>query len=267
MACAAAVITRLRPACPRAFCALNSSLLIPHFFLLPLALVQLPQLDSPQAAFVAGLVTSVHCAAMCGPLACALMPTRDDDALTQQALYHASRVAGYTALGVAGGLLGTLPLKLLGPVGLQILPWAMVAFFLMVAFGLERWLPKSVFAGRWFHAASSRLRRLPAPAIAVGFGLLTPLLPCGPLYAVLALTTFTGDVLRGAEFMVAFGMGTVPLLWLAQNRFGWLQAKFGPQALARVRRGIALVAALLIVWRLRAVFGLPGPSVDSFVCG
>ncbi len=62
--------------------------------------------NSPGAAFVAGLVTSLHCAGMCGPLACALMPARagDADPHTVASVYHLSRLAGYTALGDASRL-------------------------------------------------------------------------------------------------------------------------------------------------------------------
>jgi hypothetical protein len=38
--------------------------------------MEIAAVNSPAAAFVAGLVTSLHCAGMCGPLACALMPVR-----------------------------------------------------------------------------------------------------------------------------------------------------------------------------------------------
>jgi sulfite exporter TauE/SafE len=227
----------------------------------------MPQIDSPLAALLAGLVTSVHCAAMCGPLACAIMPGKDADAPTQQALYHGGRVVAYTALGALGGALGAAPLGFLGPWALYVLPWALVAYFGLAALRLDRWIPKARFGGLWHHRITGKLRRLPAPAMAAGFGLLTPLLPCGPLYAVLALSAFTGDPLRGAEFMIAFAVGTVPLLWLAQNRFGWVQGKFGPDGLARIRAVLALAAALLLTWRLRATFGLPGPTVDSFLCG
>jgi uncharacterized protein len=224
------------------------------------------QIDSPQAAFIAGLVTSVHCAGMCGPLACAFIGRKEDDPLVQQGIYHGSRVLSYTLLGAIGGAIGGAPLAYLGPWALYLLPWALVAYLVLSAMRLDRFLPKSVAVGLLFNRISARLRKLPGPAMAGGFGLLTPLLPCGPLYAVLALTAFTGGALRGAEFMIAFGLGTVPLLWIAQNRFGWLSAKFGPNVLAQVRLWTALIAAALLTWRLRASFGLPGPTVDSFIC-
>lgn len=204
---------------------------------------------------------------MCGPLACALIPTKRSDPLTQQGLYHAGRVVGYSLLGLLAGALAAMPLALLGEWTRQLLPWALVAFFLIIALRLERWVPKSLVAARLFHPAAAKLRRMPEPVLAFGFGLLTPLLPCGPLYALVALAAFTGEPVRGAEFLFAFAVGTVPLLWFAQNRMGWIQERLGVEALARIRVVLALGAALLITWRMRASFGLPGPSVDSFLCG
>jgi len=97
-------------------------------------------------------------------------------------------------------------------------------------------------------------------------GGLTPLLPCGPLYFLIALSAMTGSALRGAEFMLAFGIGTVPLLWLAQSQFGWIRRHLSPLALARFQTGLAVVAALIISWRLRATLGFDGPSIENFLC-
>ena len=81
-------------------------------------------------------------------------------------------------------------------------------------------------------------------------GLLTPFLPCGPLYLVFAAALLAGSAAKGAEFTLAFGLGTVPLLWLAQHQFHRIRAKLTPLAMARLRRGLALVTALMLVWRL-----------------
>jgi hypothetical protein len=45
-----------------------------------------------------------------------------------------------------------------------------------------------------------------------------------------------------------------------------MQARLSPLWLGRVRVTLALAAALLIGWRLRATLGLAGPSVDNFIC-
>jgi hypothetical protein len=68
------------------------------------------------------------------------------------------------------------------------------------------------------------------------------------------------------EFMLAFGMGTVPLLWLAQSQVHLLQARLPPLWLERARLTLALAAAMLVTWRLRSTLGLPGPDPSSLVC-
>jgi len=97
-------------------------------------------------------------------------------------------------------------------------------------------------------------------------GAATPLLPCGPLYFLVAMAGFAGSAARGAEVLFAFGLGTVPLLWLAQANIGWLRARLSPVALGRTRTALALAAALVLVWRLRADLGFAGPAWDNLIC-
>jgi sulfite exporter TauE/SafE len=94
----------------------------------------------------------------------------------------------------------------------------------------------------------------------------TPLLPCGPLYFLLSLALLSGSALRGAEVLLAFGLGTVPLLWLAQANYRWLRARTGPRLLARAQSALALGVALLLAWRLRGTLGLGGPGAGDFLC-
>ena len=64
------------------------------------------------AAFVGGLAGGLHCAGMCGPLACMLLPVRGEgaDASTVSSVYHLSRLTSYAVLGGLAGGLGSLPL-------------------------------------------------------------------------------------------------------------------------------------------------------------
>ncbi|MFM8338160.1 MAG: sulfite exporter TauE/SafE family protein [Opitutaceae bacterium] len=230
--------------------------------------MELAGINSPAAALVAGLVTSLHCAGMCGPLACGLMPVRGErvDGGTVATVYHLSRLAGYTALGALAGGLGRLPFSFVpGPV-LRWLPWLGVLLFLGLALRWDRHLPKPALLAR----LSWRLRpagagRSPLAGAAL-LGLFTPLLPCGPLYFLVALALLAGSALRGAEFMLAFGLGTVPLLWLAQAQFQRVRRRLPYVWLDRTRVALALVAAVTIGWRLRATLGFPGPDPFSLVC-
>ncbi|HZP59030.1 MAG TPA: sulfite exporter TauE/SafE family protein [Opitutaceae bacterium] len=230
--------------------------------------MELAAVNSPATAFAAGLVVSLHCAGMCGPLACALLPTRgeDGDVRTVATLYHLSRLAGYTALGAVAGGLGMLPLSWLSASAARWLPWTLVLFFVAMALRLDRFLPRSRLIGGWFLRLSAALRGRSRPAAAALLGLATPLLPCGPLYFLIGLALLAGSALRGMEFMLAFGLGTVPLLWVAQLQFGWLRARLTPRGLSFLRVTLAVISALIIAWRLRSTLGLPGPSTQDFIC-
>ena len=216
-------------------------------------------ISTPAAAFVAGLVTSLHCAGMCGPLACMMAPAKNDpsDPFTVATIYHAARLAGYTTLGALAGGLGRMPLTFAGDWALLLLPWTLVLFFVVVGLRLEKHFPRFAALTRlqWRLQAALRGRSRLRVAAVMGFG--TPLLPCGPLYFLLAISAFSGSSLRGAQFMLAFGLGTVPLLWIVQANYGRLRLKLSPVWLARLQAGLALITALVISWRLsRAPGGL-----------
>jgi sulfite exporter TauE/SafE len=230
--------------------------------------MEFASVSSPAAACIAGLVTSLHCAGMCGPLACAVMPARREqgDAATAATAYHLSRLLGYTVLGAVAGGCGRLPLSLLPPVALRWLPWVGVLFFVGLALRWDRRWPKVPILGQLPFRISRRFRGRPPTQAAAALGLATPLFPCGPLYFLLALALLAGSALRGAEFMLAFGLGTVPLLWILQTQYQRLSGVISPLWTNRVRTTLALTAALVAAWRLRGSLGLGGTDPSSFLC-
>ncbi|MEZ0215710.1 MAG: sulfite exporter TauE/SafE family protein [Rariglobus sp.] len=221
-------------------------------------------ISTPAAAFVAGLVTSLHCAGMCGPLACMMAPAKADkvDPFTVATVYHGARLAGYTLLGVVVGGLGRLPFDWTGSSAVRVLPWVLVVFFVVVGLRLEKWLPRFAVFTQLQWKLQGALRGRSRLRVAAVMGAATPLLPCGPLYFLIAMAAFTGSAVRGAEFMLAFGLGTVPLLWLVQANYGRLKLRLTPVTLARMQAGLALVTALVLTWRLR----VGGPTMDNFIC-
>jgi sulfite exporter TauE/SafE len=229
---------------------------------------ELAAITGPGTAFVAGLVTSLHCAGMCAPLACAIMPAGRDDRDPQlvASAYHLTRLGGYAVLGSLAGGAGRLPLTLLGGDILRWLPWLLVVFFVAVAFRFDQRWPRVPLLGRGYAALLARLRGGSRLRAATALGLATPLLPCGPLYFLLSLALLSGSALRGAEMLLAFGLGTVPLLWLAQANFHWLRTRLGPRALSRARTVLALGVAVLLAWRLRGTLGFGGPGTGDFLC-
>ena len=99
---------------------------------------------------------------------------------------------------------------------------------------------------------TARFSRLQKPVASAMIGLTSPLLPCGPLYMIYGLALFSGSALKGAEFAIGFGLGTLPLLWFAHSQF------------MRIQRSSALIAAPAVAWRLRTTLGIEG--AEHWVC-
>lgn len=217
-------------------------------------------IDTSAAAFVAGIVTSVHCVGMCGPLSCswavAGLGRSNRGVLAGTALYHGMRLASYGLIGAAAGAMGTLPVRWFHHGSGVLLPWLLVLAFVLVGLGLETWLPKPAFLSRPVMRVRQAAMKLSGTARAALLGLATPLLPCGPLYMMFALAMANGSAIRGSEFSVAFGLGTIPLLWLAQTQLHLLGGRLQPAALRKLQRGLALAAALIMAWRLRGTLGM-----------
>ena len=213
-------------------------------------------------ALAVGLATSVHCAGMCGPIACGVgtLARSEGERLTAASLYHASRLTAYTILGAIFGAIGSAPLKWFFDSPAVLLPWALVAALILLATGLDKKIPRPKILNRLTARARLRASRLSVYGGSTAMGLLTPFLPCGPLYAVFLALMASGSAARGAEAALAFGLGTVPLLWLAQHQFHRLRRKLKPLTLARLQRSLALVTALILIWRLPLPLTTSPPS-------
>jgi uncharacterized protein len=164
-------------------------------------------------AFILGLVGSLHCAGMCGPLALALPPAGNNAPayFLGRLAYNLGRIATYCALGLVFGLVGAT----LWLAGIQ--RWVSIALGVALLIGLfasrrlVRWNPVLLVVDRLKSRMSVLLRRRSVGSLAV-LGLLNGLLPCGLVYAACAGATATGSVRAGVEYMAAFGAGTVPMM-------------------------------------------------------
>lgn len=230
------------------------------------------QMIEPQAiyngytAMVAGLITSVHCVGMCGPLSCAFCPKKGD--LTDKHViltsYHLSKLLSYGLVGALAGILGSVVILSVESSWLNRLPWILVLFFLTLAFRLDRFFLKPKGLGGIYAKISARFTRMSKPVAAGCIGFASPLLPCGPLYMIFGLSFFSGSALRGAEFAIGFGLGTLPLLWLFQSQFFQLGRYTSPVALSVIQRSVAFIAAIVVAWRLRTTLGIEG--AENWVC-
>lgn len=222
------------------------------------------QIDTTAAAFMAGIVTSVHCVGMCGPLSCSwAVSTRNGGFLRGTALYHGGRMIAYGLVGALAGSLGTMPLAFFQHGAGIVLPWLLVLAFAIVGMGLDAWLPKPKFLAGGLRRVQTAAFRLKSDLRATILGIATPLLPCGPLYLMFALAMANGSASRGAEFALAFGLGTLPLLWLAQTQLHWLGGRMQPATMRKLQRGLALVTAMILAWRLRDTLDFGSTEIPS----
>lgn len=220
-------------------------------------MLEAAMIDSATAAFVAGLVTSPHCVGMCGPIGCATLPLGQSESSLAWATasYHLTRALSYMTICLLAGLIGGPVTAAFGAAPARVLPWVMVAFLLAVAFRLDRHFPKPKRWSGLFTKLSLRARKLPRWALGAGLGLLTPLLPCGPLYLIFTVALFSASPVRGAEIGLGFALGTIPLLALAQGGYFRYQGKFSPQRMRWIQCAFALAAAGLITYRMIASGG------------
>ena len=161
--------------------------------------------------FVVGLTTSVHCVTMCGGIGLSQsLPGEKKRPWRSAVVYNAARVASYALsdalLGLVGMLFGaglkpTLSEKLQGVLKLT-------AGLLLVCMGLGR-LDVFPFL-RKIHLPF--FRGHPGKKTPALVGLLNGLMPCGPLQSMQLAALATASPLKGGCAMLAFGLGTVPLM-------------------------------------------------------
>jgi uncharacterized protein len=212
-------------------------------------------------AFVVGIVGSLHCAGMCGPLALAL-PQAGHSApayFAGRLAYNLGRLLTYCLLGIVFGVVG----KSLFFAGIQ--RWVSIALGILLLAGLfasrklTPWRPVTRLVDRLKAAMSALLRRRSLTALAV-LGLLNGLLPCGLVYVAGAGATMTGGMISGMLYMAAFGAGTVPMM-LAIAVSGRLVPVSLRVKLARaIPVSVFLLAGLLILRGL--ALGIPYLSPD-----
>lgn len=205
------------------------------------------------AALTAGLFTSVHCVGMCGPLACSVTSrskTREH-ALLETTAYHLGRVISYTLIGSLAGLIGKQPLSYFFHSPAAILPWLMIPFLLITAFPNWVKIPRLRFLTLPYYKAKFWAQNKP-PGIAGGLlGVISPCLPCTPLYLIFGVCLLSGSPITGATLALCFSLGTIPLLWTAQSSTRFLTKYIPAPWRNKLRATFLLTVTVLLFTRLQ----------------
>ncbi|MDR2363041.1 MAG: sulfite exporter TauE/SafE family protein [Spirochaetaceae bacterium] len=216
---------------------------------------------------VIGLVTSVHCAAMCGGLTLSqcIPAVRAGENRRNiwfpAVFYNAGRVISYTALGVLVGALGSMislsgrfrgVVQLAAGVFMVIMGLNMLGFFpALRRFNLR--LP------RFFARKIDKQRSANKNPLFIG--LLNGLMPCGPLQAMQLYALSTGSPIAGGVSMFLFSLGTVPLMFGIGALSSLLSgAAKGPAFTRRVMRVGAVLVTVMGMTMFTYGFNLGGFS-------
>ena len=175
-------------------------------------------------AFYIGLFGSIHCIGMCGPLAFAI-PSFAQNRLRfifDKLTYQFGRLISYSMLGLLIGVIGR-QIWLMGlQRGVSITSGILI---LMAAFSrlFKMSFRKSKSGNRFFLLVN----RMVVYAVNkhwghLAIGMLNGLLPCGFVYLALVGAINTTSSVSAMEYMFWFGLGTLPLMFLATVGAGFV---------------------------------------------
>lgn len=220
--------------------------------------------------FLIGVLTSVHCVAMCGGICLSqCVPQKLSDgvreskfmAMRPSLLYNLGRVISYTVIGGIVGAIGSVvsfsgPMKgfvqilagvfmvIMGVNMLNVFPW------------LRRFNPRmpKVFAKKIYEQ-----RRSNSPLY---IGLLNGLMPCGPLQAMQIYALSTGSPVKGAMAMFLFSIGTVPLMFAFGALSSFLNKKFTGR-LMKASAALVVILGVFMFYNGIALSGISLPSISA----
>lgn len=180
-----------------------------------------------------GVLNSLHCLGMCSPivflyssrLTVSKTPALPQIATLTHLLYNFGRITTYSFIGGACGLIGSvlnLSLLKLG-FGMSHQLVGSISGVLVFVFGLmqlgaiRRWLFLSeniFFRSSIFQKSVGRFMSAQSLSSKYVMGVLLGFLPCVLTYSMFVTAISSGGFLEGFLMLLAFGLGTIPMLFL-----------------------------------------------------
>lgn len=222
--------------------------------------------------FLIGILTSVHCVAMCGGICLSQTVSSKGTGtvrsggfatLRPSLLYNLGRVISYTVIGGIVGALGSV-VSFSGPMKGAV---QLLAGLFMIIMGLNM---LNIFP--WLRRLNPRMPKVLVRKLSplrgrsnspLYIGLLNGLMPCGPLQAMQLYALSTGSPVKGAVSMFLFSIGTVPLMFL----FGALSSLLNKKYTKKMMTVSAVLVIFLGVFMFQngvSLSGLALPVIPSF---
>jgi hypothetical protein len=218
-------------------------------------------------AFLLGLLGSLHCAGMCGPIALALplKQTSSGTRFTSSLLYNSGRIFTYVLLGFILGILG------MGFYFWGIQRWVSITLgIIMIIWVVMTFSPENLKMNMGFTGITAAYKRIFGKQFdrrtylsVFIIGLLNGLLPCGLVYIALAGAVVSKGPCEGALYMFLFGLGTVPVLLAVTMAGNVIGTGFRSVVKKVIPYFILMVAILFILRGLNLGIPYVSPKMEA----
>jgi sulfite exporter TauE/SafE len=181
--------------------------------------------------------------------------------IASRILYHGGRIATYALIGLFVGMTGeTLRIAGLHSQVSVVTGILVLGYLALRLLGLRYADQKVYTVFLRLKKPFQHLIRQRTPASLFLLGILNGLLPCAMVYLAAGTALALGKTWTSLGFMVVFGLGTTPLLWLASEGFRNLIGRLKINA-DYVYSALSLLTGLLLI--LRGLhLGVPWLSPD-----
>lgn len=215
------------------------------------------------SAFLLGLLGSLHCVGMCGPIAFMLPVDRSNSVkkISQISVYHIGRLLAYGLIGLVFGILGKsfylfgVQQQLSIVIGIIMIILVLIPYKSISKYNLSKPIHKIIAKVK--SSLGNALKKKTADTF-ITIGFLNGFLPCGLVYMAVFGAIATGGLLEGSMYMVLFGLGTIPLMTSAIYL-----GKFLNQSIKqRIQKAIPVFVVLIGVLFILRGLGLGIPYIS-----
>jgi len=220
------------------------------------------------SAVILGLMGSLHCVGMCGPIAFMLPVDRTNSfkKFGQVFLYHFGRLLAYGIIGLVFGLLGKglyvfgMQQKLSIAIGILMIFLVLIPYKKFSKYNLSKPIYK-VVSGVKNRLGQELKKKRPDTFLTIGF--LNGFLPCGLVYMALFGAVAMGNATEGSLYMILFGAGTIPLMTGVVYFSGILKGSMRQKVQKLIPVFVVIIGTLFILRGLG--LGIPYISPEPIV--
>ncbi|SHK36352.1 hypothetical protein SAMN04488007_2855 [Maribacter aquivivus] len=204
------------------------------------------------SALILGLMGSLHCVGMCGPIAFMLPVDRTNNykKFGQIFIYHFGRLMAYGLIGLIFGLLGKglsifgIQQKLSIGIGIIMIVIVLIPYKTFNKYNLSKPIYKVISKVK-NQLGKELKKKSPDTFLTIGF--LNGFLPCGLVYMALFGSIAMGDAFKGSLYMMLFGLGTLPLMTAAIYFSNLLKGGIRQKVQKAIPVFVVIIGALFIL--------------------